>query len=128
MHPNLQGEHLEDGGGFSLRNFRQFAHLDASVCPPQHFIAFSPRDIFKPFHIVEFIKVLLRAVCQNAPFRDPDEALITHFMWSGVDVCWQRFAPATELPRRYTKGRVRARKVLWLSIFNFHNCFTCCFC
>ena len=66
---------------------------------------------------------MLRAVCQNARLRDPGDVIITHFMSSGADVCWQGFAPPLlagfctpppygDLPRRYTKGRLRAHKVI----------------
>ena len=68
----------------------------------------APRDIFKPLHIVEFIKGLLRAVCQNALLRHPDDILITHFMSPGADVCWQRFAPAAPVTRPGA-----ARRVVW---------------
>ena len=74
---------------------------------PQHCTPFCPHDIFKPFHIVEFIKELLRAMCQNARLHDPDDVLVTHFMLSGVEVlvapCNPR-SPAQEVYEGSSEG------------------------
>jgi hypothetical protein len=98
--------------------------------PKQHFIVFCPRDTFYLFHIVECIKVLLRAVCvskcaaSRPTRRTYDTFYVVWCNWDG-STCNCRW-PVQKVHEGPSEGAQNYSGVL-LFLHNIHSCFTYCF-